>query len=95
VHDNGVGQMYYDCGRLGAPGDASTYTLTQAIEAAGAFAPGASTAHQSCAPYGNAVVVTDGTNWVTWIYSGQLAGYVLEDTAPTCPDLTNGATTWT
>ena len=38
-HNNGVGQYYYDCTALGAPGRESSYSLALAKEAAAAAAP--------------------------------------------------------
>jgi hypothetical protein len=82
------------------PGDASTYSLALAKEAAAAFDPSAQIHEQSCAPYGNAVGASHGTGndvmYAIWIYSGPRAGYVNLGGAPECP--TNDATTtntWT
>ena len=85
MHANGVGQNYYDCGSLGVPGNASTYSLALTQEAANAFAPGA-TSH-SCSGQQALIVSNAGGAWATWVYTGPLAGRVkLNSGGPLCPD---------
>jgi hypothetical protein len=92
VHDNGVGQSYFDCRGRGTPGNAATYSLALATEAANAFSPGGSTPTQ-CPGGAEVLVRQSGSQWVTWAYTGTLAGRVNNSSAPTCPDLTSP--TWT
>jgi hypothetical protein len=92
AHDSGAGTTYFDCKSPGTPGKASTYSLALAKEAAKSLAPGAMTTTTAC---GNAgvLVVQAGSNWVTWAYSGPLAGRVNTSGSPTCPDA--NSPTWT
>ena len=91
VHANGVGQNYYDCGSLGVPGNAATYSLALSQEAANAFAPGA-TSH-ICSGEQALIVSNAGGAWATWVYTGSLAGRVkLNSGGPLCPD--SASPTW-
>jgi Stigma-specific protein, Stig1 len=83
-HNNGVGQYYYDCTALGAPGRESSYSLSLAKEAAAAAAPGASTVTTSC-PGGYVLGVSTSSGYAYWGYSGSIAGFVHLAGAPTCP----------
>jgi hypothetical protein len=91
VHNNGVGQNYYDCTALGAPGRASTYNYALAKEAAAAAAPGSKTVIASC-PGGEVVGLSTPSGYVYWGYTGSIAGYVHLDSAPFCP--TTSDATW-
>lgn len=84
VHDNGIGDNFYDCGSLGVPGNPATYSLALAQAAAAAHGPSAS-AH-TCGTEKALISVDRAGNWVTWIYTGALAGRVHLDTSPICPN---------
>jgi hypothetical protein len=94
-HSNGLGQTYTDCQPLGTPGNAATYTLVMAQEAANAFLAG-HTGQVSTGTCGiaNAVIVTGPASSEVWAYSGPLAGLVLETSGgpPFCP--ATGDPTW-
>jgi hypothetical protein len=94
-HSNGVGQNYYDCASLATPGDPSTYTPAMAQEARAAFTGKFTGATPSPCTNSNPPsqallgVSPDGVTFVTWAFSGPLAGRV--STGGVCPD-TNSAT---
>jgi hypothetical protein len=92
VHNNGVGQNYYDCTALGFPGRPFTYSLALAKEAAAAAAPGGKPVIASC-PGGKVLGLSTPSGYVYWGYTGSIAGYVHLDSAPFCPT-TGDATTW-
>jgi hypothetical protein len=92
VHSDGLGQTYLDCNPPGQPGKAATYSQTMALEAAAAFSSMTPITTQTCIdPNGqNAQVVivqsNDQTTFATWQYTQSLAGFVNNQSAPTCPD---------
>jgi hypothetical protein len=91
VHNNGVGQNFYDCNPQGVPGRAVTYSQSLAQEAAAAAAPGVKTVISTC-PGGEVLGVSTPSGYAYWGYTGSLAGHVHIDSAPFCP--TTGDPTW-
>jgi hypothetical protein len=93
VHDNGVGQNFYDCSVLGVPGRASTYNFGLAKEAAAA-ASGTNLVVSSC-PGGEVLGAHTPRGYAYWGYSGSIAGYVNLSGAPACPQTSGPASpTW-
>jgi len=94
VHSNGAGQSYADCANpLGTPGNAATYNLTMAQEAARAFSPNGTPASVSC--NGAAAISVAGNGLATlgvWVYQGPLAGAMVISPLAVCP--TQLSTTW-
>jgi hypothetical protein len=89
-HSNGVGQNYFDCSPLGTPLNASTYDVTMATEAAGAFCPGTSVG-RVCG--GSDCIELNGCGMCgRWCYSGPLAGRVRLGGSCACP--TGASSTW-
>jgi hypothetical protein len=87
VHDNGVGQNFYDCSVLGVPGRASTYNFSLAKEAAAA-ASGTKLVVSSC-PGGEVLGASTPHGYAYWGYTGSIAGYVKLSGAPECPSVTS------
>jgi hypothetical protein len=86
-----VGQNFYDCDVMGAPGRASTYSYSLAKEAADA-ASGTNLVISSC-PGGDVLGASTPGGYAYWGYNGSIAGYVNLSGAPTCPD--TSSPTWT
>jgi hypothetical protein len=87
VHDNGVGQAFYDCSVRGVPGRPSTYSQNLAKEAAAA-ASGTGLVVSSC-PGGEVLGAHTPRGYAYWGYTGSIAGYVNLSGAPACPDTTS------
>ena len=92
THSNGVGQTYTDCSAaLGVPGDAATYSLIMAEDAAAAYiaANGGTAGMVDCGSGSgsSAVQVIVNSTSVIWETAGQNAGYVAVSTSTqqTCP----------
>ena len=91
THSNGVGQNYTDCpDPLGVPGDAATYSIGMALDAANAYIQAnggtASPNITTCGDGSAAVEVSMPGMNVVWDTTGRAAGHVLFSvTAPTCP----------
>lgn len=95
LHSNGAGQSYNDCSDpLGTPGNASTYNLKMAQEAAAAYSSAAPTS-VSCNGAG-AIVASSSSGFSVWVYQGSLAGYVFVSLDPlgafACPS--QSSPTW-
>jgi len=94
VHSNGAGQSYTDCANpLGTPGNAATYNLTMAQEAARAFSPNGTPTSLSC--NGAAAISVVGNGLITvgvWVYEGPLAGSMGISPLVACP--TQLSSTW-
>ena len=90
-HSNGLGQFFDDCSPRGTPGDASTYSLNMANEAALAWGMGPVTGTGQCHNAGPVTVVyvqTTANTAAAWAYTGSLAGHVsvnLQSNTPLCP----------
>ncbi len=97
THSNGVGNDYLDCGALGTPGDASTYTVFMATEARDAWPIGPSTTRDlTCGDGATAACTSKRTKGACgiWCYSGALAGFVHASTDRFCVCPTTADPTW-
>jgi hypothetical protein len=82
-HQNGIGQPYDDCAATGVPGNATTYSLTLAMEARAAWSAGTDVTGTCGA--GFFVSRTSGGQCATWVYTGPTAGHVHLAAACACP----------
>jgi hypothetical protein len=97
-----VGNFYYDCGSLGTPGSAGTYSLDMATGARAAYPlPGGKDTVGSCPGTGgttlSVLVRYNDTTFATWVYSGQFAGFVTLNNAGNasrCPTTASPGSTW-
>jgi hypothetical protein len=100
VHANGQGQAYTDCtDGVGVPGNAATYNVTMADDAAKAYSATGTVSPKLCGTPSDSCVqiVTTGTGaaCVVWCYTGALAGYQLKSGASACTCPTTSSTpTW-
>jgi hypothetical protein len=99
-HPNGLGQSYYDCSPPGKVGDAGTYTLSMAREAADAWNASAVPVDVPCGGgicLGRATLQTP-TQCAVWCWAQpQFAGYVSLNTLNNtcqCPFMGGSDFTW-
>ncbi len=98
-HSNGLGDSYFDCGALGTPGLATTYTQAMATAAATAWTPSGTVAGPGqCGNGGSASICmskTTGDSCAVWCYTKALAGRVRLTTGSTaCACPTTSDPTW-
>jgi hypothetical protein len=95
-----VGNFYYDCGALGTPGNAATYTIAMATAARAAYPLANATDTVGSCPSAGATSVLvryNDTTFATWVYTGQFAGYVTVNNAGNgsrCPTTSSPGSTW-
>jgi hypothetical protein len=93
THSNGLGYSYADCGALGTPGVANTYSATMASAARGAWPFGGADSMGTCGMGANGsdcLARQTASSCAVWCYTKSLAGFVHLDTASTacqCPTI--------
>lgn len=93
THSDGLGQTYLDCASLGQPGNASTYSMTMAQEAATAWGADVTGLYQ-CVGLPNTCLggESDAGDQRLWCFTGPLVGHVNLTRAEGCP--TVSSPTW-
>jgi stigma-specific protein Stig1 len=90
THSNGITGSYFDCNAIGTPGNAATYNVSMAQDAAASFSTQGKVVGPCTVNGVTYDVVTtasnDGTTFASWAYDGPFAGHVVTRAGGTqCP----------